>query len=99
MTYRPRQDRNVFVLFVFVAFSVLLAPLPHLTKHALAQRVAPYHASFEHLDRNGDGFIDRVEARGVPGLPAAFRMADANDDGGLDRGEYARALELTDAQR
>ncbi len=48
--------------------------------------------SFDECDRNHDGFLDKSEAGGVPGLSANFERADANKDGRLDRSEFQRAL-------
>jgi len=48
--------------------------------------------SFEDCDRNGDGWLDKSEAGGVPGLSANFERVDRNRDGKLDREEFARAL-------
>jgi hypothetical protein len=53
-----------------------------LSTAALAQDVP----SFEDVDTNGDGSIDRAEAAAVEGLD--FDMADANQDGAIDRAEY-----------
>lgn len=45
--------------------------------------------SFEDVDTNGDGSIDRQEASVVEGID--FATADANQDGALDREEYEAA--------
>jgi Ca2+-binding EF-hand superfamily protein len=46
--------------------------------------------SFEEVDQNGDGMIDRAEAAMVEGL--AFATADTNQDGTIDREEYEQLL-------
>lgn len=43
---------------------------------------------FDHLDRDGNGFIGRDEAERVPALAESFEDADANDDGKLSHEEY-----------
>jgi Ca2+-binding EF-hand superfamily protein len=45
---------------------------------------------FDLVDRNRDGYIDRKEARAVPGLAESFDSMDSNRDGRLDRVEFAR---------
>lgn len=46
-----------------------------------------YRISFEALDANGDGVIDRTEARAHPLLDAEFRAVDTDGDGRLSRQE------------
>jgi Ca2+-binding EF-hand superfamily protein len=55
--------------------------------------------SFEHVDRNKDGFVDKSEAGVVPGMSANFERADRNRDGRLDEGEFAKALEILSVRR
>ncbi|HEY7670668.1 MAG TPA: hypothetical protein VIC71_00505 [Gammaproteobacteria bacterium] len=43
--------------------------------------------SFEEVDKNADGGIDRSEAAAVEGLD--FATADTNRDARIDRAEYA----------
>jgi hypothetical protein len=50
--------------------------------------------SFDDCDRNGDGWLDKSEAGGVPGLSANFERADADGDGRLSRQEFDRAMPL-----
>jgi hypothetical protein len=45
-------------------------------------------AMFESLDRNGDGFISKDEAKGSPHA-AEFATLDRNRDGKLSRAEHA----------
>ena len=44
--------------------------------------------SFRSLDRNGDGFITRDEARRDDAVARAFDLADRNADGKLDSAEF-----------
>jgi hypothetical protein len=45
-------------------------------------------AGFERLDRNGDGFISRDEAKDAMELNTRFSELDKNNDGKLSREEY-----------
>jgi len=57
----------------------------------------PKNAGFNGLDKNGDGFLTRVEARGNPQLASNFKAADRNKDGKLNRAEYRAGLAKKDA--
>ncbi|MCL4800588.1 MAG: hypothetical protein KJ025_13435 [Burkholderiales bacterium] len=46
-------------------------------------------ASFGDLDKDRDGYVSKVEARGDRAVEAAFNAADRNKDGRLDRSEFA----------
>ncbi len=46
-----------------------------------------YRISFEALDADGDGYIDRGEAAAHPELSSEFRAVDADRDGRLSRAE------------
>jgi Ca2+-binding EF-hand superfamily protein len=48
--------------------------------------------TFERLDRNHDGYVDRAEALALPELDVVFNEADRRSDGRLDKVEFARAL-------
>ena len=50
---------------------------------------------FSRMDANGDGFIDKDEARTNPDLAAKFNKVDSNKDKRLDEGEFAR-FEVTE---
>ena len=49
---------------------------------------------FDDCDRNGDGWLDKSEAGGVPGLSANFERADVVGDGRLSRAEFDKAMPL-----
>lgn len=51
--------------------------------------------TFEAVDRNKDGFVDKSESGAVPGLSANFEKMDRNRDGKLDRDEFMKALDST----
>jgi hypothetical protein len=51
--------------------------------------VGHYRVDFIALDVDGDGLVDRNEARAQPTLDAEFRAVDANNDGRLDRAELS----------
>jgi EF hand len=48
--------------------------------------------TFDELDRNGDGRLDKSEVAPVPGLSANFERADRNENGVLDATEFREAL-------
>jgi len=48
-----------------------------------------YRIDFAALDVDGDGYIDRTEARAHPTLDAEFNAIDSNRDGRLSREELA----------
>jgi hypothetical protein len=54
----------------------------------------PHAPTFERLDRNRDGYVDRAEALALPELDRVFNEADRRSDGRLDKVEFARALAL-----
>ena len=113
MNQQLRQQRNVFLLFLGACFVALMAALPIVTaqtqKSLKPQAPAPSAAagssaiadnpSFEQVDRNKDGFVDKSEAGVVPGLSANFERADRSKDGRLDPAEFAKGLEILQVRR
>jgi hypothetical protein len=59
----------------------------------------PDQPGFEIADHNKDGFVDKSEARVVPGLSANFERADRNRDGKLDAGEFEKGLQILQVRR
>ena len=104
MNHRLRQERTVFLLYRGAVFVSLMSALPIVTASLSAQRyatvqpaslsMAPRELTFEQLDRNRDGYVDRTEAEAQPGLSAVFDRADRHPDGRLDKVEYGKALSL-----
>jgi len=105
MNHRLRQERTVFLLYLGAVFVSLMSALPIVTASLSAQRymVVAQPASlqpmareltFEQLDRNRDGYVDRTEAEAQPGLSAVFDLADRHPDGRLDKVEYGKALSM-----
>lgn len=45
-------------------------------------------SNFDRLDRNGDGYISREEAKDAPELQTRFSELDTNNDDKLSREEY-----------
>ena len=105
MNRRLRQDRNAFLLFLGTVYMALMCALPIVTAtlpklNALKQTsIAPAHPTFEQLDRNGDGYVNRYEAAAYPELDAVFNDADRRPDGRLDKVEFARGLALVTGNR
>ena len=60
---------------------------------------ASEHPAFDKADHNRDGFVDKSEARVVPGLSANFERADRNRDGKLDAEEFDKGLQILQVRR
>jgi hypothetical protein len=112
MRHKLRWERNVFLLFLGACAVALMAALPIVSaqtqpqaKKEVAEQPSAAagatveHPSFEQLDRNKDGVIDKSEAGGMPGLSALFERADRSKDGKLDPEEYAKGIEILSVRR
>jgi hypothetical protein len=102
---RLRQERTSFFFYLCTVFVSLMTALPIVTASLAGVRYSaptpqvqsvPAQPTFEQLDRNGDGYVDRREAAALAGLEAVFNEADRRPDGRLDKVEYAKALALID---
>ena len=100
MNHRLRQERTVFLLYLGAVFISLMSALPIVTaslsaqRYMVAQPAAPRELTFEQLDRNRDGYVDRAESEAQPGLSAVFDRADRHPDGRLDKVEFGKALSM-----
>jgi len=102
MNHRLRQERSTFLLFLgatcvslMAALPIVTAVLPPATSPTPADAPRPAPLTFEQVDRNHDGFVDREEARAVEGLLDVFALADMrHPDGRLDKVEFGKALSL-----
>ena len=100
MNARLRQQRTHFLLFLGALYIALMAALPLMTASMSQMRYAAQASysttppTFEQLDRNHDGYVDRREADWLPGLATIFDAADRRADGRLDKVEYAKALAM-----
>lgn len=98
MNSRLRQERTNFLLLIGATYMALMCALPVVTAALSMQRARMAQAplalppTFERLDRNRDGYVDRAEALALPELDRVFNEADRRSDGRLDKVEFARAL-------
>jgi hypothetical protein len=98
MNARLRQQRTTFLFFLGTVYVSLMCALPIVTGTLRAAHY-PMAASageptFEQLDRNRDGYVDRAEAAALPGLLAVFDAADRRAQGRLDKVDYGKALAM-----
>jgi hypothetical protein len=100
---KQRRDRSAFTLLVGVSIVLLLVGVPlarqSAERHSAAAGASAPAKTFEQLDRNADGALERAEAVKLPGLAIVFERADANGDGRLSKVEYAQALALLEGPR
>ena len=104
MNVRLRQQRYHFLLFLGAVYVSLMVALPLATARLSLARTAAAEAggaqpTFEQLDRNRDGYVDRREATALPGLRAVFDVADRHLRGRLDKVDYAKALAMLDERK
>ena len=66
---------------------------PSAAPAAMAQ-AGDIDATFDRLDANQDGAVDKKEAASMPGLLGVFGKADANRDGKLDKTELTAAVSM-----
>ncbi|HEY6820518.1 MAG TPA: hypothetical protein VI321_00740 [Burkholderiales bacterium] len=106
LTARHKSGRTFWLMYVSAIWIAIACALPVASVAYKSSRAAPEwpgvarqapiarspYRTFEQLDRNRDGGLDKSEVAPIPGLSALFERADRNEDGLLDRTEYARAL-------
>lgn len=69
-----------------------MVPAQRTLAEAAEGMAAPVEAAklgFEHLDRNGDGYLDPAEAERHQALTSSWPALDENQDGRLDPAEFA----------
>ena len=79
----------------YLLLAVLLATSASGVAVAAAPAAGKAPAAPRHLDTNGDGQIDRAEARASTRLSARFDTFDKNSDGQLSFDELSRTLVLS----
>jgi hypothetical protein len=104
MNARLRQQRTTFLLYLGTVYVALMCALPIITATIPTVRYAkpePIGAqpTFENLDRNRDGYVDRAEATALPGLNRVLDTVSRRADGRVDKVEYARALAMLDSRK
>jgi Ca2+-binding EF-hand superfamily protein len=104
MNVRLRQQRSTFLLFLGAIYVSLMAALPVVSAQLSGGRYAisattGAQPTFEQLDRNRDGYIDRREAAALPELKTVFAAADRHLRGRLDKVDYAKALAMIDERK
>jgi hypothetical protein len=105
MTPRLRRARTEFLVFLGGTYMSLMCALPIVAaslanmQSARAHSAAAQLPTFEQLDRNRDGYVDRREGLAFPGLDTVFTHADRRSDGRLDKVEFARALAMITDRR
>jgi hypothetical protein len=106
LTARLRPGRIFFMMYVSAIWIAVASALPVASVAFKSSRAGPEwpgiapqasfpsspYRTFEQLDRNGDGALDKSEVAPIPGMSANFERADSDEDGFLDRTEFARAL-------
>src|ERR1700704_4237393 len=65
-------------------------------KSAVGNATRSDESGFAKLDKNKDGYISKLEAKGEPELAKNFDKWDLNNDGKLNRAEYLAAMAKED---
>ena len=68
-----------------------------LSKTEVANASRSDHSGFAKLDKNKDGYISKLEAKGESELSKNFDKWDLNNDGKINRAEYLAAMAKEDA--
>jgi hypothetical protein len=74
------------------------AQSPAKPTRSAANKPRPQNAGFDGLDKSGDGYLTRAEAKGNPHLASNFKAADRNKDGKLSRAEYRAMVTKSDVK-
>ena len=96
------QRKSLFAAVLAAAFAFPLAANAGTDKMKSASANGANdggaEAMFKSLDKNGDGFISKAEAKGTP-HDAQFATLDSNGDGKLSRAEHAAAPDHANAAK
>lgn len=87
------MGKQILVLVAAAAFTTACASTndreEQLTRN-IEQQIGAGLASFNELDSDRSGYLNKDEARGREGLAEHWGTWDKNDDGQLNRAEFAR---------
>jgi hyperosmotically inducible protein len=97
---KRRQERIYRVIAAAMAAALISAiGTAGAASAASTEKEVPAYPEFSKLDTNRDGYLNRDEARKIPGFDKAFKEADDNRDGRLDAAEFAKAQVIHDRVR
>ena len=92
------MNRKPIVALLAAAFVTTLSGAAY-AQDAASNAKSHAYQSFGSLDKNGDGYLSREEARAIVNFDMAFRDGDDDKDGRLDPAEYAKAQAIHERVR